>query len=190
MIMGTESIIRKRFTVDEYHRMSDIGIFPEDQCFELIRGQILEMPTAKPTHSGLLNRLNHLFTIRLGEFAIVSIQNPCNLDDHSEPAPDVALLKPRSDFYVNNHPLPEDVLLVLEVSDTTLRFDARIKSRLYAEAGIPEYWIVNIPQNALEVRRESLNGHYATHQTFRHGRGISTLAFPDLTFGVDEILGR
>ena len=101
MIMPTETITRKRFTVDEYHRMSDIGIFPKDKRFELIRGEILEMPTAKPPHSGRVNRLTHLFTSRLGEFVIVSVQNPSSIDDYSEPAPDVSLLKPRGDFYTS-----------------------------------------------------------------------------------------
>ena len=189
MIMATETITRKLFTVDEYHRMSDIGIFPEDKRFELIRGEIFEMPNAKPPHSGRVIRLTHLFMTRLGESVLVSIQNPSSIDDYSEPVPDVSLLKPRLDFYANSHPLPEDVLLVIEISHTTLRFDTRIKAPLYAEAGIPEYWILNIPQNVLEVRSEPVNGRYTKHEILKHGQTVAPLAFPEVTFLVYEILG-
>lgn len=189
MIMPTETITRKRFTVDEYHRISDIGIFPNDTRFELIRGVILEMPTAKPQHSGRVNRLNHLLTSRVGESAIVSIQNPTTIDDYSEPIPDICLLKPRGDFYTENHPMPEDVLLLIEISDMTLRFDTKIKGMLYAEAGIPEYWILNIRQNVLEVRSEPANGRYTRHEILRHGQTVSPLGLPDMSFWVDEVLG-
>ena len=189
MIMPTETITRKRFTVDEYHRMWDIGIFPEDKRFELIRGAIFEMPTTKPPHSGRVNRLTQLFTSRFGESVIVSVQNPTSIDDYSEPVPDVSLLKPRADFYTESHPLPSDVLLVVEISHTTLRFDTKIKGLLYAEAEIPEYWIVNIPQNVLEVRREPANGRYTRHEILRHGQTVSPLRLPDTSFWVDEILG-
>ena len=97
--MSTEIVTRKLFTVDEYHRMWDIGIFPEDKRFELIRGEIFEMPNAKPPHSGRVIRLTHLFTSRLGESVCVSVQNPSSIDDYSEPVPDLTLLKPRPDFY-------------------------------------------------------------------------------------------
>ena len=190
MIMPTESITRKRFTVDEYHRMSDIGLFPEDKRFELIRGEILEMPGAKPPHSGRVNRLTHLFTSRLGDTIVLSVQNPSSIDDYSEPVPDVSLLKPRMDFYTKNHPLPEDVLLVIEISHTTLRFDTRIKAPLYAEAGIPEYWILNIPQNVLEVRTEPVNGRYSRVETLKPGEAVSPRSFPGVTFRVEEILGN
>jgi Uma2 family endonuclease len=189
MIMPTETITRKRFTVEEYHRMWDVGIFPEDKHFELIRGEILEMPTAKPPHSGRVNRLTRLFTSRLGEAVIVSVQNPTSIDDHSEPVPDLSLLKPRADFYTEGHPLPSDVLLAIEISDSTLRFDTKIKGLLYAEAEIPEYWILNIFQNVLEVRSGPANGRYARHQVLRHGQVVSPLRLPDASFWVDEILG-
>ena len=189
MIVRTQTITRKRFTADEFHHMWDAGIFPEDKRFELIRGVILEMPAAKPSHSGRVNRLNHLFTARLGESATLSIQNPAAIDDYSEPSPDVSLLKPRGDFYTQSHPLPEDVLLLIEISDTTLRFDTRIKSLIYAEAGIPEYWILNIPQNVLEVRTEPANGRYTRHELLRHGQTVSPLGLPGESFWVDEILG-
>ena len=187
--MSTETITRKLFTVDEYHRMWDAGIFPEDKRFELIRGEILEMPNAKPPHSGRVNRLNHLFITRLGGSVIVSVQNPSSIDDYSEPVPDVSLLKPRADFYMETHPTPEDVLLLIEISHTTLRFDTRIKAPLYAEAGIREYWILNIPKNVLEVRSDPADGLYTRHEILKHGQTIAPRAFPEVAFSVDEILG-
>jgi len=189
MILPTDTIARKLFTVDEYHQMWEMGLFPEDKRFELIRGEILEMPTARPSHSGSVNRLNRLFTSRLGESVIVSVQNPSSIDDHSEPAPDLALVKPRGDFYTSGHPVPEDILLVIEISHMTLRFDTKIKAPLYAEAGIPEYWIVNILQNALEVRTEPVSGRYRNHQILRHGQTVSLCSLPDVSFWVDEIVG-
>jgi Uma2 family endonuclease len=189
VIMPTETITRKLFTVDEYHRMWDAGIFPEEKRFELIRGEIFEMPGAKPPHSGRVNRLNHLFPSRLGESVIVSVQNPSSIDDYSEPVPDVSLLKPRQDFYSGSHPLPSDVLLLVEISHTTLRFDTKIKAPLYAEAGIAEYWVLNIPENVLEVRTEPMNGRYTKLAIFKAGESVSPRAFPGITFRVDEILG-
>jgi Uma2 family endonuclease len=189
LTMSTESVIKKLFTVDEYHRMWDAGILPEEKRFELIRGEIIEMPNPKPPHSGRANRLNHLFSSRLGDSVVVSVQNPSSIDDMSEPVPDVSLLKPRSDFYTERHPLPEDVLLAIEISYSTFRFDSKIKAPLYAEAGIREYWILNIPSNALEVHTLPVLGKYTHHQVLKHGQTISPQAFPAITFSIEEILG-
>ena len=189
MIMPKEIITRKLFTVDEYHRMWDIGIFPEDKRFELIRGEIFEMPTPRPPHSGRVNRLNHLFNSRFGASAVVSIQNPSALDSYSEPVQNVSLLKPRSDFYTESHPRPSDVLLLIEVSHTTLRFDTSVKAPLYAEAGIVEYWVLNIPQNVLEVRTEPVNGRYTRLEILRPGDSVTPQAFPGFSFSIEELLG-
>ena len=194
MIMPVETVTRKLFTVDEYHRMSDIGLFPEDKRFELIRGEIFEMPSARPPHSGRVNRLNHLFMNRLfmnrlGDSVIVSVQNPSILDEYSEPVPDVSLLKPRADFYSEQHPTPEDILLLVEISFTTLHFDTRIKAPLYAEAGIQEYWILNLPQNVLEIRSEPANGRYTRQEIFKPGQTVIPRAFPGVSFQVEELLG-
>jgi Uma2 family endonuclease len=187
--MSTESVLKKLFTVDEYHRMSDAGILPEEKRFELIRGEIIEMPNPKPPHSGRVNRLNHLFSSRLRDSIVLSVQNPSSIDEMSEPVPDLSVLKPRSDFYSERHPLPEDVLLVVEISHTTLRFDTKIKAPLYAEAGIREYWVLNIPSNVLEVYSVPVRGKYTRHEIFKHGQSISPQAFPEVTFSIEEILG-
>jgi len=187
--MSTESVIKKLFTVDEYHRMWDAGILPEEKRFELIRGEIIEMPNPKPPHSGRVNRLTHLFTSRLRDSIVLSVQNPSSIDDMSEPVPDVSLLKPRSDFYSERHPSPEDVLLVIEISYSTFRFDSKIKAPLYAEAGIREYWILNIPSNVLEVYTLPDQGKYTRHDVLKHGQTISPQAFPAVVFSIEEILG-
>jgi len=187
--MSTESVLKKLFTVDEYHRMGDAGILPEEKRFELIRGEILEMPNPKPPHSGRVNRLTHLFTSRLGDSIVLSVQNPSSIDNMSEPVPDVSLLKPRSDFYTERHPLPEDVLLVIEISYTTFRFDTKIKAPLYAEAGIREYWILDIPSDVLEVHTVPVRGKYTHLEIFKHGQIISPQAFPETMFSIEEILG-
>jgi Uma2 family endonuclease len=187
--MATETVVKKLFTVDEYHRMGDAGILPEDKRFELIRGEIIEMPQALPPHSGRVNRLTSLFTSRLGGSIVLSVQNPSSIDDMSEPVPDVTLLKPRADFYTESHPGPSDVLLMIEVSNTSVRFDTKVKAPLYAEAGIREYWILNIPKNVLEVRSEPVNGVYTRHEILKHGQTVSPRAFPEISFKVEEILG-
>jgi Uma2 family endonuclease len=187
--MATETVVKKLFTVEEYHRLGDIGMLPENKRYELIRGEIIEMPPPKPPHSGRVNRLNHLFMTRLGNEILVAVQNPSSIDDMSEPVPDVLLLKKRADFYETRHPIPDDILLAIEVANTTLRFDTKVKAPLYAEAGIREYWILNIPKNTLEVRSESVDGVYTRHETLKAGQTVSPRAFPNLSFRIEEILG-
>jgi len=187
--IATETVLKKLFTVDEYHRMWDAGIFPYHKRYELVRGEIIEMPPPKPPHSGCVNRLTSLFTQKLGKSIILAVQNPTTIDEMSEPVPDVLLLKPRADFYGESHPVPHDILLAIEVSHTTLRFDTKEKGPLYAEAGIREYWILNIPKNVLEVRSEPINGAFTKHEIFKHGQTVSPRAFPEISFRIEEILG-
>jgi Uma2 family endonuclease len=187
--MATEAVVKKLFTVDEYYRMWDAGILPENKRFELIRGEIVEMPPPKSPHSGRVYRLSSLFTARFGDSIIVGVQSPTHIDDMSEPIPDVALLKSRSDFYTESHPTPADIYLLIEVSHTTLRFDTKVKALLYAEAGICEYWILNIPKNVLEVRSEPVDGGYTRHEILKPGQTASPRAFPGISFKVEEILG-
>jgi hypothetical protein len=187
--MATETIRKKRFTVDEFYRMSDAGIFPEDRRFELIRGEIIEMPPPGPPHAGRVNRLIRLFTSRLGESVIVSAQNPFLIDRYSLPMPDVALLKPRLDFYQTEHPGPGDILLLVEISHTTFRYDAKIKAPLYAESGALEYWQLDLKKDALVVRTDPQGGEYRSVRILRRGETVTPQAFPAISFAVDEILG-
>jgi Uma2 family endonuclease len=188
MSTDTEIISRKLFSVEEFQRISDAGIFPPDSRFELIRGEIIEMPNPTRLHSGRVNKLNRVFTIRLGESAIVCIQNPMFIDKMSEPRPDVVICKPLPELFGPFEPEPADVLLLVEISDTSLRYDTKIKSRLYAEAGIPEYWILNIPDEVLQVRTDPSDGEYRRIENLKRGQPITASMLPGIVFTTDELL--
>lgn len=189
MSMAAEPI-RRLFTTDEYHAMAESGILSPDDRVELIEGEIWQMSPIGPPHMSRVARLDHLFQHRLEENeAIVIVQAPIHLDDLSEPQPDLALLRFRNDFYASGLPTPPDILLVVEVSDTTLHHDRRIKVDLYARHGLPEVWLCNLPHAVIEVYRDPSPGGYREILTLRRGDRISPLAFPDLMIEVDAILG-
>ena len=178
-----------RFTVDEYHRMGEAGIFREDDRVELIRGRIVEMSPIGRRHAGCVNYLNNTLARLLGPRAVVSVQNPVITDADGEPQPDVALLEPRPGFYGDRHPAPGDILLLIEVADSSLDYDRGEKIPLYAEAGVREVWLVNLAGKAVEVYRDPREGHYRDVHPARRGETIAPLAFPDVALQVEEILG-
>jgi len=183
------SVTRHRFTVDEYEQMIANGILSENERVELIRGEVVEKMVIGPLHIACVNRLNRLLVKQLSEAVIVSIQNPIVLEG-SEPEPDVALLIPRLDFYATSKPRANDVRLVIEVSDSSLTYDREIKLPLYAEAGIQDFWIINLNDSMVEIYRQPLaSGHYASRSDFSRGETLSPLAFAELTFKVNEMLG-
>ena len=151
---------RHRLTVDQYYRMAEAGIFKEDDRVELIEGEIIDMPPIGIDHAYFVNRLTSLFIQSVGLQANVSSQNPIRLNSRSEPQPDIALLRYRDDFYRHAHPRPEDIILLVEVSDTTLRYDTEVKLPLYARHEIPEVWIVDLEHQRLEVFRRPEEGVY------------------------------
>ena len=178
-----------RFTVDDYHRMGEVGIFHEDDRVELIDGEILQMsPTGDP-HVGRVIDLNDLVTERLGTAVHVSVQNPVRLPPHSEPQPDIVLMARRPGVRASRAPRAEDVLLLIEVADTTLAYDRDVKIPLYAAAGIPDVWIADLQGDRLRVYREPDGIEYRSVQVLARGATIAPLAFPDLQLTVDEILG-
>jgi Uma2 family endonuclease len=178
-----------RFTVDEYHRMGEAGIFHEDDRVELIRGRIVQMSPIGRRHAGCVKYLGNTLIRLLGPRAVIGIQDPVITDAEGEPQPDVAVLAPRPGFYRDRHPAPADILLLIEVADTSLDYDRGEKLPLYAEAGVREVWLVNLPGDAIEVYRDPRDGRYADVRTARRGETIAPLAFPDLTLAVSEILG-
>jgi Uma2 family endonuclease len=186
--MTTETIQKKLFTVDEFHRMGEVGILPENRRYELIRGEIIEMPTPGPPHAGRVNRLNRLFVSRFGDAAIIGVQNPFLMDLYSEALPDIAILKPVSDFYQKKHPGSEDVLLLVEVSHTTVSYDSNVKAPLYAESGVPEYWQLDVKKDAVIVRTNPQDGEFRSVRICSRGESIR-LQRLDFTFSIDEILG-
>ncbi|HZO28259.1 MAG TPA: Uma2 family endonuclease [Chloroflexota bacterium] len=179
-------------TVDEYHRLGETGALDEDARVELVDGRIVEMPPIGPRHAFNVNRLNQLFMFRLIGRIVLSIQNPVTFGPRLERQPDVTLLDPHAndpDFYKTNRATPSDVLLIVEVSDSTLQTDLVEKSKQYAEHAIADYWVADLQGDQVWVHREPTPNGYSSVTTVARGESISTLAFPDVTFTVDEILG-
>src|SRR5213593_666113 len=185
-----ETLHRRRFTVDEYHRMGESGILADDERLELIAGHIVVREPIGARHAGTVDRLTRLWTSRLGERAIVRVQNPVRFPkEDSELQPDVMLLRPRDDFYTTSHPAAADVLLLIEVADTSVRLERRVRIPLYARAGVRETWICDLVSRRLEVHREPAGRRYRAVRTLVRGEPLASLAFPDVVVGVDDLLG-
>jgi Uma2 family endonuclease len=178
-----------RFTATDYYRMAETGVLKPDARVELLDGRIVDMSPIGPPHGGSVNRLNRLFSRLSAGRWLVSVQNPVHLDEYSEPQPDLMLLKPAADDYTRRHPRAEDVLLLVEVADTSLDLDRGEKLSLYGRGGIPEVWILNVREGALEVYREPHVSGYGSKATLRVGASVSPLAFPEAVVHVTEILG-
>lgn len=186
----TVQSLRRRFTVTDYHKMIDAGIFQEEDRVELLDGEIHNMSPIDAVHAAHVNRLTRLLTRIIDEQAIVSIQNPMELNDHSEPQPDIALLRWRDDFYEEHHPTPEDALLLIEVANTTVTSDRKEKLPRYAAAGIPEVWIVNIKQRVIEQYTQPDGRVYVNRKIIRRGVILTTCLEPGLELPVDHIFGN
>ena len=182
-------IQKRHFSVDEYYRMADAGLFSEDDRIELIEGEIFEMSSIGSDHAACLDRLNRILNRKAGRFAIVRVQNPIRLDDFSEPEPDLVLLKPRKDFYAKAHPTPTDALLVVEAADTSVEYDRNVKIPLYARAYITETWLVNLPKDTIEIYSQPKNGKYQKVQRFKRGKSFTSPVLPDISLKVDDVLG-
>ena len=182
-------LIKRKLTVEEYHKLPEYGILKESERVELLRGEIVKMSPIGRFHAACVNRLNQLFSQKLGKRAIVAVQNPVELDDYSEPQPDIALLEPRPDFYASGHPKPADILLIVEVADSTIKGDRKVKVPLYAEENITEVWLVDINEQCLEVYRDPTPTGYQTVEKFQRGQNLSISRIPGLNIEVDEILG-
>ncbi len=182
-------IAKRWFTVAEYDRMGETGILTEDDRVELVEGEIIEMSPIGRRHAACVGRLTNLFGRLLAENAITWVQNPIVLNDYSEPQPDVALLRRRDDFYERSLPTPDDVLLVVEVSDTTIEYDRQIKVPLYARAGIAEVWIINLVDEQIEVYAQPVNDAYQSKREASRGETITSPGAFNVTLNVDDILG-
>jgi Uma2 family endonuclease len=180
---------RRYFNVTEYYRMAEAGVLTESDHVELIEGEIIEMSPIGSRHAACVRRLGSLSTHLLAQIVIVSIQNPVRLNPYSEPEPDIALLRLKDDFYAQAHPTPEDVLLVIEVADTSVEYDRGIKMPLYAEAGMAEAWLVNLPKDIIEVYTEPINGSYQKCQIVKRGEKLTSQTIASLTLDVSDILG-
>jgi Uma2 family endonuclease len=171
---------RHRVTVEEYYRMARVGLLAPDARVELIDGEIIDMPPIGTRHTAVVDRLNALLGRAVEDRAIVRVQGPVRLDDFSAPQPDLTLLTPCADFYEQRHPGPSDILLVVEVSETTLRYDRQVKSALYARHGIPELWIFDTQRKELHVHRDPSGSGYS--QMFMSDRpSLQVMRVPGVT---------
>ncbi|MBI4318299.1 MAG: Uma2 family endonuclease [Chloroflexi bacterium] len=182
-------LTRRRFTVSEYEQMAQAGILDEDDRVELIDGEVIEMTPIGPRHAGCVNRLSDLMFSKFRSLATVSPQNPVIIGEYTALQPDLALLRHRPDFYASSHPKPSDVLLLVEVADSSVARDRHVKMPLYAQSGIPEVWLVDMEQESITVYREPVNGGYRTAQVLRRGDKLAPAAFPSRKLSVADILG-
>jgi len=179
---------RWRFSVAEYHQLIASGLFNEDDRIELLGGDLVMMSPIGSQHAGQVNWLTGLLVQNTIGRAIVAVQNPVQLDDNSEPQPDLALLQPREDYYRRSTPTPADVLLLIEVADTSADYDRDVKMRAYARAGICEAWLVELAEGWIEVYREPSPAGYKLLRKVLPGETVSPLAFPDLALAVADVI--
>jgi Uma2 family endonuclease len=170
-------LLKRAFSVDEFHRMGEAGVFGEDDRLELLDGEIVRMTPIGSPHAGCVNRLNSLLTAALGPQAIVSVQNPVICSDRTELQPDLAILKARTDFYSHAHPRPQDVYALFEVADSSIRYDQGVKLQAYALAGIPALVIIDLRTRVVTVYRTPTSGTYRQEGVLRLA---DTLQIPGL----------
>jgi Uma2 family endonuclease len=181
-------VVRRPLTVAEYHRMGEVGILTEDDRVELIEGELVAMSPIGSNHSGTVNALaSRLFAV-VGERGVVAVQNPVQLDNLSEPQPDFSVLKPRSDYYRRATPRPDEVLLIIEVADSSLAYDRAVKRALYARHKIPEVWIVNLAAGEVEVCRKPTGEHYASVSHVGHEGVLEPELLPGAVIPVAALL--
>jgi Uma2 family endonuclease len=188
IVMQTEAI-RRPFTVEEYDRMIEVGILGKEDHVELIDGEIVEMSPIGLRHAACVDRATMLLAPALVGKAIVRTQGPIRLSDYSKPQPDLILLEPRKDYYAAAAPITRDALLVIEVSDTSIRYDRGSKLKVYARAGVSEVWIEDLTTDTLWVFREPSRAVYKVQLTLRAGDALAPRAFPALRLAVSELLG-
>ncbi len=181
-------LVEKRlFTVEEYYKMAEAGIFGEDDRIELIHGEIIEMSPIGSSHMACVKRLNAMLSSLSKKF-VISVQDPIRIDNFSEPEPDVAILKYRQDFYQNQKPKASDVLLLIEVADTALEKDQKVKIPLYAYAGIPEVWLVDLQDNKIIVYTEPVGENYRQSRQYFPGETVICERIENLSVAVSDVI--
>ena len=180
---------RYRFTSEQYRRIGEVGIFPPDARTELVDGLVRRMPPIHPPQASIVNRLNAVLAAKLQGRAVVAIQNPIRLDDFNEPQPDVTVLRLRDDYYARQHPTPDDVLLAIEVADTSLSYDRDEKLPLYGTTGILESWLVDVQAGTVTVFTKPHAGGYGQQRMLSRGQEVVSESVESLRLQVDEVLG-
>lgn len=175
------------FTTQEWHHFAAIGFFAPGYRAELIEGEIIDMPPIGTDHGSCVDWLTHYFSKNLPDSMRFRVQNPITLGDLSEPEPDFSIVHYRSDYYRHAHPTPQDVLLVIEVSDTTLSYDRNTKAPLYATHAMPEYWIINLVEQCVEVYRQPQQGQYREQQVLRGENKLCSLQVAEIEIMVKSL---
>jgi len=187
-IFNLEPTAIKRWSVKSYHRMSELDILDPNERTELIAGQITLMAAKGTPHVTSLHLLANALREQLGNTALVRTKDPIQLDDFSEPEPDLVIVKGTVLEYAEQHPRPEHVYLVVEVTDSTLKQDCEIKEKLYAQAGLIDYWVVNLKKRQLHIFRDPTPTGYTSHLILTEPNQVSPLAFPNLIVTLTSIL--
>lgn len=182
------AITKRLFDVDDYHRMAQAGILSEDDRVELIGGEIVAMTPIGPRHNASVNRANHALVSIVGDRAIVQVQGSVRLDRFQEPQPDLVLLRPQPDFYASRLPGPSDILLVIEIAESSIDYDREVKARIYAQAGIQEYWLVDLDDRLLSCYADPHDGVYQQPHQCRSGQSIAPKALPQCAIAVNLLL--
>jgi Uma2 family endonuclease len=185
--MAIATVSRRQFTVDDYHRMREAQILTEDDRVELLDGEIIVMSPIGPFHVGLVIKLTQLLTALIGKMGLVSVQNPIQLNQSGEPQPDIAVLRPRDDSYTLSLPMPDDILLLIEVSDSSLAYDREQKLPQYAASGIAEVWIVDVQKQIIEQYTKPFEDQYTQLTKVVLGYRITATAVPVLSFTTDRL---
>jgi Uma2 family endonuclease len=182
------TLTRKRFTVDEYQRMGQVGILSSDDRVELIDGEIVVMTPIGPRHGACVARANRALVRAAGDDAIVLPQGSVRLDLYYEPEPDLVLLRRRDDFYASRHPGSGDILLITEIADSSIDYDRNVKTRVYAAAGIPEYWLADLNANVVLRHRHPERDRYREVEPFRRGQSIAPEMLAACAIAIDVLL--
>lgn len=176
------------FTAAEYQTLADIGVLGEDEHLELIEGRIVRLAAKNMNHAFATKRANRLFAKLLGDQVVISVQDPILLNNHSEPEPDIVLVAPPEERYLNTHPTPQDVFLVMEIAESSLAYDRDVKCPLFAQNDILQFCLLNLHARELEDYRDPSANGYRSKQTYTAEQSFTLVAFPDLSIQVKDLL--
>ncbi len=185
---STPAIERHRFSVDDYHFLAEHRLFAPEERVELIHGELHLMQPLGPDHSSHTSSFIDTIRPKCPPTLALRLEQPVTIPPHSEPQPDLAVVRRRADYYKSAHPQPADVLLIVEVGDSSVAFDTGGKARLYAQAGIPEYWVLDLPAQCVRIFREPEGDGYKVGEILQRGETARCGTVPELVFEVGELL--
>jgi Uma2 family endonuclease len=183
------AVSRRRFTADDYQRMGQAGILGREDHVELIDGEIIAMTPIGTRHCASVDRANRAFVTKAGDRAIVRVQGSVRLDLYSEPEPDLVLLRPRADFYASAHPGPADILLIVEVAESSIEYDRDVKAHVYARSGVLEYWLADLNENVLLRHSSPGDGAYRNVQRYTRGQSLAPQLLPECIISISDLFG-